>query len=222
MCQCVFCRSGKDVWTLVRRVCGSTLNAINGANHKLCVPLLMVVAAHKRDPAAFLKQNYPHLLDYCYDQPTPAVSVWLIRNHFFRDQATFHHALYHKAEAHAQLLLSSGCPTYVYINYMAFAFTGTHGTSHLLGTICQWMRPVIERKCPPRIFQEERVCVKNKDNVLLNTTVIGGLGFVAWRNVPSPPADMERIYRAELEWAVNFNKRKNERQLALKAACNTK
>jgi hypothetical protein len=231
MCKCVFCQAGKDVWTLVRRVCGSTLNVIDDTNKRLCVPLLMVVAAHKHDPAAFLKQHYPHLLDWCYDQP-PRTTIWLLRNDFFRDQATFHHALFHKADEHAQLLLKSGCPFMVYLIKSWWSYNGGGGIVDVTHfplrskPLESWMIEINKRGAPYSAIVSATTCVAVDEKKVPKTTSIAGVHFVAYRIAKNKPTDMREIYRAELEWAVKYEKMQNERaqerQLALKIACSRK
>jgi hypothetical protein len=222
-CTCFFCilKCYKDLWYLVRKVCGTTLNLINDANSETCIPLLMVQAAHSRDHVGYLKRHFPYLLDICYLPEDFILGMWLIRNKFYRDQVTFHHALAHRQEEYARLLKSSGCPVVIYRKAQYHTNTRVGEQEDLWGIDTpffhqEWMRAIRLHGKPDGFFRMEKVCVFNNQDELINTTRILGVDFVAYRNVKEE-FDMEIIFRAELEWPRKYSMVQQKKQKALRA-----
>lgn len=109
MCRCLFCClfRYKDIRGLIAQSCHQTLN--------VCIPLVMVAAAHAPEPAEWLKTNHKHILDVCYEEHNTPIVSWLIRENFYRDQVTYHCAVLKSSWNIVRLLAVSGCPRKIWV-----------------------------------------------------------------------------------------------------------
>ena len=215
-CKCLLCHLGqfRDLRTLIKRACGTTLNVIDNVNTTTSVPLLMARAAHEREPLEWLKKSYIYLLDILYDPWNLSLAVSLIYDgRFYRDQVTFHHAIFHRSRAYAELLVNSGCPVMVYKKKECLC-----GECH----VSLEMALALWGEATPFYGFVHNQCTENhmfRNSVLGSLSVehlstIDGIEFVSWRTAEQQPEDMEVIYKAERDWQV---KQANARQEALRS-----
>jgi hypothetical protein len=213
-CGCFFCclSKFKDVQTLIRRACGPpATTAFDAEMPTLCVPLLMVAAAHYKDSILYLRKKVPHLLDYCYQPHDDKLSQLLIMTNFFRDQATFFHAMFHHNFDFAQRLYESGCPTYTWMErehdsvWVAKPTTFyVVGSVRLWGTETpglqseQWFRDLDWSMNMSSVMSKTEHLFSPKGDVLTLFCELGGKKFAAWRLLLD--ADMNTIYKAERKW----------------------
>lgn len=219
-CKCLLCHLGqfRDLRTLIRRACGTTLNVIDNVNTTTSVPLLMARAAHEREPLEWLKKSYKYLLDIMYDPWNVSLAVSLIYDGcFYRDQVTFHHAIFHRSRAYAEILVDSGCPVMVYKKKEC---TCGQCRANLEMTLALWGEAtpfygfVHSLSTETRMFRDSAFYALSLDNL----STIDGVEFLSWRTLEQQLTDMEVVYKDERDWRV---KQANARQEALRFHCNS-
>lgn len=200
-CSCLVCYLGlyKDMRILLRRACGTTLDVINEANATPSVPLIMLRAAHERDPVGWLRERYPTILDICYDLWNKSLALWLISERFYRDQVTFHHAVFHRAKEYADLLVKNGCSTVIIRDEPPYF--GVCLSNRLVPwTVVNSMYDGLCLSTPDKLPFSNESCAFDIAGRLVNVTTIDKIPFVSWRTAVNKPNDMEPIYKMEREW----------------------
>lgn len=199
-CNCLLCLliKYKDLKTCLIRACGTTLNVINDANTEVCVPLLMARAAHAKDPVTWLKEHDPYLLDMLYDPWNLSLASWMIEHKFYRDQVTFHHAVFHRSKEYAQMLIKSGCTTVVIRE-------GLIQKTHYIEDTQLFSNYELYSKLNLWDTYSGTFQLDQLSDVF---TEIDHVKFVSWRTAKNKPQDMEEVYAREREWPIKLAKRR--------------